>query len=521
MIPNRASDRSTIMPDPGSQTLPEARFRALSEDSADATLVLDARGNVIYWSPSAERITGLPSDRILGTRVFDRVHPDDLEASVAAFGVMLSEPGDIGLDEFRFRNANGDWRRMEMSARNMLDHPAVRGMVLNARDVTHTRVLEEHYLRAQRYQVMSRVMHGLAHDVSNVLSECQTHVEVLAQLAKGESPAAEATETLAGLLRQAGTLTGDMISSSALDEEGSRSVSVEELLESVEQLFRTLVGEGYKLVVRTAGDPGSIRGDPAQLEQALLGLLFNARDASPAGGKILLVGATGTRPDEVSIAVQDSGVGIDPANLDRIFEPFYSTRESHAGLGLTLARDIVEQAGGRIEVDSVHGEGSTVHLHMPRVEPQTGQRRQDDAGAEMEETLSGARIVLVDSQAARRTLMGAALRQQGARVIELPPGTHLTTLIDYEAEGFDIVVAELLGPTITGGELVHALRKRGLATPVLFVCNGHEDDTREHLALNPDVPALQTPFGPSRLIEQVRSVWEHDVPTTSRISVTR
>lgn len=504
-----------------SGTSSEARFRALTEDSADAILVLDARGAITYWSPSAERITGLTSAEMLDGRIFDRVHPDDLEAAVAAFGTMLSEPGDIGLDEFRYRDAEGQWLRMEMSARNLLDHPAVRGMVLNARDVTQTRALEGHYLRSQRFQAMSRVVRGLAYDVSKLTDALDTEVNELDHALEQDSPGSGSVRRIRTLLEKAGELTGEMIAFSSGEAMQPQSVSVARLLDRVEQEFRTIVGKGFDLTVSPPDVSVSAYCDPVQFEQAVLNLLLNARDATPLGGRIRLAAAPGPDEERITIRVTDEGEGIAPGDLDRIFEPFFTTREAGTGLGLTMVEGAVEQAGGQIHVESTPGEGTTFELHLPASEPAPASRHSARATAENPAVLAGARVALADSRLSRRTLMGSALRQHGAQVVEVPSGARIPALLDYEEQEIHILITELLGPAITGGELVNALRKRGLSIPVLFLCSGRGDQVDEHLALNPDVPALRTPFRPVDLIQQVRSMWDHDVPASMRSTTER
>jgi len=489
--------------------LSEERFRAMINDSADAIVVLDAHGLVTFWSTSAQRITGWAPIDVLGEAIFDWIHPEDLAASREAFRVMTTEPGDIGWNEFRFHHRDGRWLDVSTSARNLLDHPAVGGMVLNARDVTDTRELQNRYLRAQRLDVMERLAGGVAHEFNNVLSILHAHVHLLLEDLPPDDVAREDVTQIGRMAHRATDLIRGLLTFGVGGTVRRRVVDPGRVALDVERLLAPALGEDCRFRVEVAEDLHPIEVDPGQLEQALVNLLVNGRDAIRDGGELSLEVASAELDGgpAVEFLVIDDGIGMSAETQARIFEAFFTTKAPGAGtgLGLSTTRGIVEQAGGQLEVRSEPGKGSTFCIRLPalpgaQVDPV--HRRTAAAACQGR----GERILLVEDEEALRRMSSRALQDLGYEVIPASTAEEAIEQRTRMGNGVDLVVTDVVLPGLNGAELIHELRKWDPRVPVLFMSGYPDERVAAHLALHPEIPRLQKPFQPADLGRLVREI---------------
>jgi PAS domain S-box-containing protein len=497
----------------------EERFRALIENSADILVVFDAERRIRLWSPSAAHCLGWRAEEVLGKRLdeLDLVHPDDLPVVAAAARSIADQPGGIARSQARYRHRDGSWRLVEGTGHNLHHDPAVRGLVVNARDITEQRRLQDQLHQSQKLESIGRLAGGVAHDFNNVLTVILSCAETLAEALAGSTAPPEALADV-GQIRAAGRrareLTQRLLAFARRQVIAPARLDLNDVVRGSEPLLRRLLGEDVRLVLELAPEPWPVLCDPGQVDQALMNLVVNARDAMPGGGTITLgtrnLPARGPDPaearDRVALFVRDTGVGLSPEVREHLFEPFFTTKEQGKGTGLGLATvyGIVSQNGGSISVESDPGSGATFELRFPRTDapvaparPDAARRRAGWAGQE--------RLLVVEDDPAVRAVTVRALGDAGYRLQVATCGAEALELFDHLPAPIDLVVTDVVMPGMNGWALVEELRRRQPGLRALYV-SGHNEEV---LASEPRVAPgefLPKPFTPELLLERVRAL---------------
>ncbi|HEX4935806.1 MAG TPA: PAS domain S-box protein, partial [Gemmatimonadaceae bacterium] len=359
----------------------EALYRTIIESANDVVLILERDGRVRYASPAVTPMLGLQPTELVGEHPSERIHPDDREAVRDAYRQLLREPAVAQRAQYRLRHADGSWRVFMTSARNLLDDPAVRGIVATSRDVTAWEELQARLHQSQRIEAVGRLAGGVAHDFNNLLTVIRGNAQLLLSSAGLPSERQEELEEISQAAERAATLTRQLLAFSRQQVLQPRVLDLNEVVRAVRPLLERLVGEAVALEVREGEGLGAVTADPVQVEQVLLNLVVNARDAMPAGGRLVIstrnvdADAAFARAhppmpvgEYVQLSVQDTGVGMDALTLSRAFEPFFTTKSmGHGtGMGLSTVYGVVKQSGGFIWVDSTPGVGSTFTIYLPR-----------------------------------------------------------------------------------------------------------------------------------------------------------
>jgi two-component system, cell cycle sensor histidine kinase and response regulator CckA len=496
----------------------EERFRALIHDGADAMAILNAKGEVTFWSQSAERISGWTEAEALGSVVFEWVHPDDLEGARGAFAQMLDQPSDLSFEEFRFQHRDGSWRTLAMGARNLLHQPAVRGIILNARDVTESRKLEARLMHAQRFDAIGRLAGGVAHEFNNILTIIQGRAHLLHRALPEGDPRRDDVEQITALTVRAGKVTRQLLAFSGRHLALPEHLVPASVLGRLTQLIRPLIGEDIQLHTEVAPNTPPIYMDAGGLEHILLNLVLNARDAMPGGGSLTLRALPAEGGLSAVFQVEDSGSGIPDEAQDSIFEPFFSSKDPArgSGLGLPTARGLAEQAGGTLELARSGPEGTLFQLTLPAAAqppepplarpPLPSERAPGpDAGAGADAFRPspgrGARILLVEDEPELRDLAADGLRELGYIVWEAGSGEEAQSVFEQELGRFDALITDVILPGMSGGELVHELQKREPKLRVLFISGYPDARVALHMAFHPQTAFLRKPFRPYQLAE--------------------
>ncbi len=367
----------------------EARFRALVEHSSDAVALVDEHFVARYNSRSVETISGYTPEELIGKRLDLFVDPDDMPAVRERFAESIQHPGRAVAIEFRYRHKDGTWRFGEGIVVNRLDHPAVRALVVNHRDVTARkeaeqllRVTEERLRQAYKMEAVGRLAGGVAHDFNNVLTAIFGYTDLLRDQLPEEDPRRADLDEIRRSAERAASLTRQLLAFSRKQVMQPRVLNLNEVVVNVQKLLSKLVGDDVTQVLEL--DPGLwlVKADPGQVEQVLMNLAANARDAMPEGGRLVIATAnTALCEDDVRdlpglppgayvrLRVTDSGEGMPEAVRRNIFEPFFTTKEQGKGTGLGLATvyGIVKQTGGGVYVQSEEGQGTRFDIFLPRV----------------------------------------------------------------------------------------------------------------------------------------------------------
>jgi PAS domain S-box-containing protein len=498
----------------------EAYFRQLTENSLDLITILDGAGVVRYQSPSLQAVLGHRAEEWSGKSMPDFVHPDDRVAVAEALNPVPPTPGRAPFLTFRFLHQDNSWRVLEGRVHNLLADPVVAGIVLNSRDVTERKRLEEQFVQAQKVQAIGQLAGGVAHDFNNILTAILGYTDLLLK----ELPPQGALQLNAGEIKKAATraasLTRQLLAFSRKQVLQPRVLDLNGIVSDMHKMLKRLLGEHIDLMTVPLGDLGRVKADPGQMEQVLVNLAVNARDAMDHHGRMTIETAnvrldetycylrTDVTPGEyIMLAVTDSGCGMTAEIKARIFEPFFTTKEPGRGTGLGLAtcQGIVKQSGGHIAVYTEVGRGTTFKVYLPRVYEAletAGKREQPHEIAGGTETL-----LFVEDEPMLRELGMLILSGLGYRVLPADNGVQALRLLEqHRAQGIHLLLTDVVMPEMGGKELSEHLRVVSPQTKVLF-CSGYTQDGIVHEGtLAEGVRFLQKPYTVATLAHRVREV---------------
>jgi len=505
----------------------EERWRALTENGTDLTSILDENAVIRYVSPSAQRVLGYLPMTLVGMSTLDIMHPDDVPHVVEALGSIAREPGGRVTAEFRLLHADGSWRAFEGTGVNLLDHPAVRGIVTNSRDLTERRRAEaqlrerdEQLLQAQKMEAVGRLAGGIAHDFNNLLTAIKGHVQLLlADAAPGLDR--EDLEEIDHAADRAALLTRQLLAFSRRQVLQPQVVQLNGVVSGFQRMLRRVIGEDVELRVHLAPDLAPVRVDPGQMEQVVMNLAVNARDAMPRGGTLTLetadVSAASAAALElppsplgwVRLCVSDTGEGMDPEVLGHVFEPFYTTKEKGkgTGLGLSTVYGIVSQSGGRVDVESRPGSGAVFRIFLPAADPEhTVSTARVTVPAPPPAPATSETVLLVEDDDGVRMFARRVLERAGWRVLEARDGAHAIEMARAETTGIHVLLTDVVMPEMDGKQLAAAINGVHPETRVLYMSGYTDDVIASRGVLDPDTPFLEKPFTMEGLTAGVRAL---------------
>jgi signal transduction histidine kinase len=319
----------------------------------------------------------------VGRPARELLHPDDVERTAAVFTECLARPGVTITAQYRCRHKDGTWRTLESSSVNRFDEPGVEALVTNTRDVTEIHRLEEQFRQAQKMDAVGRLAGGVAHDFNNLLTAILGYGDLLQRDLPEGARGRRHLDELRKAAECAATLTRQLLAFSRKQVLVPAVIDLGAVVADLADMLRRLIGEDVVLSTRIHAPVGKVRADRGQVEQAILNLAVNARDAMPSGGGLTLEvqdddvdGAVPrAHPDVppgryVRLTVADTGTGMDAETRSRVFEPFFTTKPPGVGtgLGLSIVYGVVKQSGGHIAVCSEPGRGTTFQLYLPRLD---------------------------------------------------------------------------------------------------------------------------------------------------------
>jgi two-component system cell cycle sensor histidine kinase/response regulator CckA len=487
----------------------EEHYRSLIEHSLDLISILNVDGTIRYVSPSHERILGHRLDDLVGQNVLSFVHPDDVAEVKEAF-----HRGDGAASlEFRFRHKDGAWRMLESFGRNLSHVPGVSGLVVNSRDVTDRKRLEEQLHHSQRLEAVGRLAGGVAHDFNNLLMIINGYSQMLLDGMNPGDPAHADLEQVVKAAERATDLTRQLLAFSRRQVVRPAVLNLNALVQNMDRMLRRVIGEDIELVATFAPNLGTVRADPGQIEQVILNLAVNARDAMPAGGKLMLETANVQITEElarthpapkigpyVMLAMQDTGVGMDAEVLSRLFEPFFTTKENGTGLGLSTSYGIVKQSGGDIWVDSKPAHGATFRIFLPLAdEPVEAVEPPIESvvprGAET--------ILLVEDEEGVRRVLETMLTRHGYNVLPSASCGDAMALAERYTGPIHLLITDLVMPGMSGRAMAQSLIEKRPETKVLYVSGyGGPIDLENRSGF------LQKPFTTEQLAHKIRELFK-------------
>lgn len=486
----------------------EERFAQAFQANPEGIVIADsADGRVLECNEGFLTLLGLAREQTLGLRDWREA----LGMSPAQRQIVHKVIDELGrLDEIAIERADaGGTRSLRVQARRVElgGRPSVLATV---RDVTEQTRLEAQLLQAQKMEAVGQLAGAIAHDFNNMLTVISGYAEQLGDQLSGE-PREMADEVHKAAARSA-DLTRQLLAFSRRQVLKPQVLDLNEMVRRLEKLLERLLGETVSVELDLAVELGLVRADLGQIEQVIVNLAINGRDAMPEGGRLLVTtanveapeGRTGEAGGWVCLGVQDTGVGMEDATLDRAFEPFFTTKEPGrgTGLGLSTVHGIVSQSGGEIAIQSRPGRGTTVRVFLPRVEGETASTSETPRRTENAATTRHT-VLLVEDDPMVRRLTRRTLWAAGYDVIEAADGDEALERFHQERERIDLVLTDVVMPRRGGPALAHALTELGATMPVIFM-SGYPNPREEHgPELPEDAVLIHKPFGPAALCERI------------------
>ena len=498
----------------------EARLRSILESANDAIVMSDSKGVMLLLNQAAERIFGYGQEEAVGQPLtllmperYRKAHAAGLErASLGGGGKLIGKTVELwGLRK------NGSEFPLELSLARWQTGPDIfySGIM---RDITERKRLEEHLRQAQKMEALGRLAGGVAHDFNNLMTVITgSSLLLLRRLGKDDAGREKALR-----IRDAGErgamLTRQLLAFSRQQVLEPKVLDLNAMVAGMEELLSPLAGEDVRLVTALSRVPVYVRADPGQIEQIIMNVITNAKDALAGPGQITVSTRLGERDDAVPVGeratapgpyavleVHDTGCGMDAATKARIFEPFFTTKErgKGTGLGLAMVYGIVQQSGGSIAVASEPGRGSTFTIHLPQVKgpPAAVSTSLPAAPIKGSET-----VLLVEDEPHVRMLAREALEEAGFRLLEAQQGVEALALVKKHRGAIHLLLTDVVMPEMGGPELADRMAAAYPAMKVLFM-SGYADSTiRRRGVLKSRMALLPKPFSPDALVRKVREV---------------
>jgi PAS domain S-box-containing protein len=492
-----------------------ARFTALVASSRDAIIGKTLDGTITSWNPGAEQIFGYSAAEMVGSSVF-RLVPEDLHAAERDLLERLSRGESVALAEVERVRKDGKRIWIQLSVSPIRDASGrIVGAASIKRDVTEVRLAEERLRDAQRLRAVGQLAGGVAHEANNQMLVVLGAVHFL--LRRGDLPPAAHNDLLEirHAAERTAAITQQLLAFGRRQTLRLEHVDLNQVVTRFETVLRRTMSEHHRLRVELAPDPLVVRVDPQQIDQVLLNLALNARDAMPEGGTItirtaLSAAEPGQQPPAgassdggpahyACLLVEDTGHGMDANTVRQAFEPFFTTKGvgQGTGLGLSVVEGIVSQSGGFVRLASAPGRGTKFSLYFPLATsaPAAAQTRRRTPPPEAD----GRSVLVVEDEPTVRTMAVRTLEEAGFRVYQANDGREALDLIEGPAAQVDLVVTDLGMPEMDGHELARRLRASRPALPVLYM-SGYGDDAGSV------TPFLQKPFAPDDLVDRVATV---------------
>ncbi len=489
----------------------EERFRAMFESTATATIIFDRRARIIAANGAAADLFGVPPETLTELSRDDLLHPD--EQGSDEFAELMRGERDHFRAERRLVNAAGEtiWARTAVSLVRDADAKPEFAIGM-AEDVTEQRELEERLRQSQKLEAIGRLAGGVAHDFNNMLTAIGGYNTLALERAPAGSPLHEDLEEIRKATDRAALLTRQLLAFSRKQILQPELLNLNGIVVDMEAMLRPLIGED--VVLTTDLDPalGPIEADPGQLQQVLLNLVVNARDAMPAGGALTIETRNADVGDDdpaiapgryVTLVVRDSGHGIDAGTLEQIFEPFFTTKESGKGTGLGLATvyGIVKQSGGYVAVESEVERGTSFAIYLRRAD-ESRQVRTEEPVEPLPEPVSTvpSSVLVVEDEEVVRRLVRQVLEQAGYDVADAADGAEALELA--ASRRIDLLLTDMTMPGLSGREVAEQLRAAQPELKVIYM-SGYADG-----ALEQGVEVLEKPFTFDVLTEKIVRVLE-------------
>ena len=506
----------------------EQRLQTLVANSRDVILILDRQGQQKAVYGAVEAITGHKLGEMDLKGHTDAIAPEDRERCLRDLHEVAEHPGRVAVAEWRYRDKEGQYRWFEGLLVNHLGEPGVDGIVINIRDITERRraeaerqTLQDQLQHAVKMESIGRLAGGVAHDFNNLLTAILGNAELAQRKARNGQPVDESLGEIREATLSAAALTRQLLAFSRKQVIAPRLLDTNELIGRMDKMLKRLIGEDIHLRTVPGEDLGSVRADPGLLEQAIVNLVVNARDAMPNGGSLVIETAAITLDSAyqrnhplaepgryVMLAISDTGVGMGDEVKAHLFEPFFTTkpRGEGTGLGLATTYGAVRQSNGFIDVYSQVGKGTTFKIFLPVVDEDA--ERLTTPSPDDPSALRGGKetILVVEDEQRVRELVSRSLAAFGYEVLMAGSGAEAVALATARQAAIHLLLTDVIMPGMNGRQLSALLTEAHPETRVLFTSGYTENIIAQHGILDPGIDFLSKPYTLEVLAHKVRRI---------------
>jgi len=499
----------------------EKLFYLIGESGSDLIAIVDTKGRRLYNSPSYEKVLGYSLEELKSTSGLDQIHPED-RAQVIAAAEEAKGTGTGRRIEYRIRHKDGTWRVLDSTASAVRDaHGKIDKLIIVNRDITVQREQAREILRqkedqlrqAQKMEAVGRLSGGVAHDFNNLLSVIIGYAEDLESRLDPADRLRKEAEQIRKAGQRAASLTRQLLAFSRQQVMQPHVLDLNSVVTELARMLRRLIGSDIELALELDPQAGRVFADQGQIEQVVMNLVINARDAMPQGGRLAVATrnvelrnadadrVSGAEPGPyVQLTVTDTGIGMDAQTLARIFEPFFTTKEQGKGTGLGLATvaGIVKQCGGHIAASSEPGKGASFCVLLPLsagAVALAGPKLRPVPPAATHNT-----VLLAEDDGALRELIAEMLTRSGYRVLAAATPAEAQQIAREFRGAIDLLLTDIVLPGMKGPALAQALSPSRPEMQVLYMSGYAESDPKARASLPQDVSLLQKPFTTEALL---------------------
>jgi PAS domain S-box-containing protein len=522
----RAVERAKVQMAVQQENLRQANERqeAVIQASPFAIIALDHAGNVTSWNPAAERLFGWTADEVTG-QIPPFVDPPHL--SEFREKLQRTEQGELisGLERQR-RRKDGSQVDVAVWTAPLRDAGgSISATIMAIGDISERKKLEEQLRHSQKMEAVGRLAGGVAHDFNNLLTVINGYGHMMLDSLPPDDRLYTHAEQIVKAGNQAAALTTQLLAFSRRQMIQPKPVDLNRLITNLEKMLRRVVGEDVALYTLLSSDLASINADTNQMEQVLINLVANARDAMPRGGALTIATKNITLDQSLScegseipagayveMAVSDTGEGMDADTRSHLFEPFFTTKErgKGTGLGLSSVYGSVRQNGGGIVVWSERGSGATFRIYLPQLCGPATNDKPEPAPAAI--TCGNETILLVEDEVPLRHMLEETLSQAGYRVLEASDGTDAIRKWEKHAASIDLLLTDVVMPLVNGRQLARRLTSVAPQMRVIYMSGYADDVIAYHGILDAATTLVQKPFSPSALLHKLREVLDAGKP---------
>lgn len=496
----------------------EELFRLISENAADMIALVNSEGKLLYSSPSYNRLLGYSEEELQQTTAYEQIHPDDrplVDASINE--ARRSRMGHRV--EYRVKRKEGSWLVVESTASLVRNHGKDEKIVIVNRDITERKQLEEQLYLSQKLEAIGRLSGGVAHDFNNLLGVIIGYSEALQKQMHADHPFREAIQEIQNAGNRAAALTQQLLAFSRKQVLEPKVVDLNTVVPDMQKMLCRLIGEDIELKILLAKDLGMVKADRGQIDQVILNLAVNARDAMPKGGKLTIetLNAELTEADVnryryvvpgpyTLLKVTDTGCGMDAEIQSHIFEPFFTTKGQGKGTGLGLATvyGVIKQSGGYIWVESEVGTGTAFKVYLPRVDELHESAPEE---GELDRPMHHSRtILLVEDEHSLRKLTRNTLKEAGHIVLEASDALEALAVARQAQSRIDLLLTDVVMPGMSGRALADELTALRPEIKVLYISGYTDGDVATHGVLESGISFLRKPFTGDELTRRVDEI---------------